>query len=98
MYYEIKSENGKLLKIIYFGKAFLDGELKDPPEKKKGFYFRNLEISIEESSMFSDSKARIPLNKIPEIIKNLQEAYKEYLEVREQLKKQGRLESLETLI
>lgn len=77
---------GAKLTLMYSGKI----ELRNL--EKSGTYHKssakNLMVSVEEGNPWM----MVSMEEIPAIIKGLQEAYKEYEEFQEELKKQGKLE------
>jgi len=84
------------MNIEYFGKNVLFKESKLSPLDKLTLdtvYFTFKKSSIRENSEgINEFSIRVSPKELPEIIKVLQEAYKEYEEVQEILKKNGRLE------
>lgn len=78
---------GAKLTLMYSGKIELrslerSGHYHEPSAE-------NLMVSVEDGNPWM----MVSMEEVPVIIKELQEAYKEYEEVREELKKQGKLES-----
>lgn len=50
---------------------------------------KNLNVYVKSNELYG---ASVSMEEVPNIIKHLQEAYKEYQEVQKELKNQGRLE------
>jgi hypothetical protein len=89
------------MKIEYFGKNLLYGKRKEKEITESDLLALNTVYFSFETSHTNrnlkgmvESSIRVSPSEIPEIMNKLQEAYSEYQKVQEELKKQGKLESL----